>query len=307
MDVLLMKYATVGFALLLVLLTICIARYRCVQLKVFAKFHTPNSVLIHGLSAFFVLCYSQSARVTFQLLDYFCLYSVNFTCEVKVVNRIGYMTYFHGEHIKYAIIALLVLIFFIIIPPLLLILYPLVFKLLGLCKLSESWLASILWRVMPIQLLDSFQSSFKDNFRFFAGLYFFYRATILGAYAYCQHLLPFYSIVQLQLILILVIHAIFQPYKERNHNIIDALLFANLAIINGITLYNFAEKDFADQQTHFVLVNIDIMALIQAILIFLPFLCVFILGIMKWIRWRKRADVDELPPLRSLESTPLIH
>ena len=125
MDVLLMKYATVGFALALVLFTILIARYRCVQFKFFENFHTPNSVLIHGLSAFFVLCYSQSARVTFQLLDYFCLYSANFVCEVKVVNRIGYMTYFHGEHIKYAIIALFVLIFFIIIPPLLLILYPL--------------------------------------------------------------------------------------------------------------------------------------------------------------------------------------
>ena len=100
MDVLLMKYATVGFALVLVLLTILIARYRCVRFKICAKFHTPNIVLIHGLSAFFVLCYSQSARVTFQILDFFCLYSANFKCEVKVVNGIGYMNYFHGEHIK---------------------------------------------------------------------------------------------------------------------------------------------------------------------------------------------------------------
>ena len=305
MDVLLMKYATVGFALILVVMTILIAKYRCVQFKIFAKFHTPNSVLIHGLSAFFVLCYSQSTHVTFQILDYFCLYSIKFNCKVKVVYRIGYMNYLEGEHIKYAIIALFVLVFMIIIPPLLLIVYPLVFKLLGLCKLSESKLAGILWRVMPIQLLDSFQSSFKDNFRFFAGLYFFYRAIVLAAYAYCRRLLQFYSVVQLQLILVLAVHAIFQPYKKKNHNIIDALLFTNLAIINGITLYNFAEKDFVRQpRSHIVII---IMSLVQAVLVALPFLCVIFLAIMKWIKWRKRVtDMDELPPLRDDESEPLI-
>ena len=305
MDVLLMKYATVGFALVLVVLTILVAKYRCGQFKIFVKFHTSSSVIIHGLSAFFVLCYSLSVRVTFEILNYVCLYSTNFKCEVKVVNRIGYMNYLEGDHVKYAIIAIFVLIFMIIIPPLLLILYPLVFKLLGLCKLSESKLAGILWRVMPIQLLDSFQSSFKDNFRFFAGLYFFYRAIILAAYAYCWGLLQFYSIIQLQLILVLTVHAIFQPYKERNHNIIDTLLFTNLAIINAITLYNFAAKDFVGQQTAHILVNI--MSFIQAVLIFLPFLFVIILGITKWRRWRKHVtDMDGLPPLRSVESEPLI-
>ena len=120
-------------------------------------------------------------------MDYVCLYSAYLNCEVKVVHHIGYMNYLEGNHVKY---------FMIIIPPLLLVVYPLVFKLLGLCKLSESKLAGILWRVMPIQLLDSFQSSFKDNFRFFAGLYFFYRAIVFASYAYCRIRLQFYSIVK---------------------------------------------------------------------------------------------------------------
>ena len=305
MDVLLMKYATVGFALVLVVLTILIVKYRCVQCKIFAKFHTPKSVLIHGLSAFFVMCYSQSARVTFQILDYFCLSSADSSCLEKVVYRIGYMKYFHGDHVIYAIIAIFVLVFMIIIPPLLLIVYPLVFKLLGLCKLSESKLAGVLWRVMPIQLLDSFQSSFKDNFRFFAGFYFFYRAIVLAAYAICRRLLQFYSVVQLQLILVLAVHAILQPYKEKTQNLIDALLFTLLAIINGITLYNIAEKDFKGRRTSDVVIMT--MGLIQALLISLPFLCVLVLGIMKLMKWRKRVtNIDELPALRSVESTPLI-
>ena len=93
-------------------------------------------------------------------------------------------------------------------------------------------------------------------------------------------------------------------FSLTKRNAIDTLLFINLAIINGITLYNFAEKDFVDQQTYFVLVNI--MACIQAVLVFLPFLCIIIFGIMRWKKWRKRVAVDELPSLRDDESEPLI-
>ncbi|CAI8025471.1 hypothetical protein GBAR_LOCUS14717, partial [Geodia barretti] len=60
----------------------------------------------------------------------------------------------------------------------LLLFYPLFFRLLGLCSLSESPFAIRLWRVMPIQLLDSVQNPFRDNCRFFAGLYFLYRVLI---------------------------------------------------------------------------------------------------------------------------------
>lgn len=52
--------------------------------------------------------------------------------------------------------------------------------------------------------------------------------------------------MQIHLTVIHPIHAIFQPYKRKMHNnIIDTLLFTNLAIINGITLYNFQEKSIS--------------------------------------------------------------
>ena len=305
MDLLIIRYATVGFALVLVLLTILVVRSRCGRFKIFSKFYTPNSILIHGLSAFFVLCYSQCARVTFHILTYFCLYSTDFYCKEKAVNHIGYMNYFEGDHVKYAIAAIFVLIFLIIIPPLLLLLYPLMFKLLGLCKLSESKLVGFLWRVMPIQLLDSFQSSFKDNFRFFAGLYFFYRAIILSAYAYTRILLVFYIIVQIQLTVALALHAIFQPHKKRRHNIIDSLLFTNLTIINGITLYNYTAKNGSSQFDKRIM-----MESIQVVLMFLPFLCIIVLGVKKltkkiWSKIRATSEsFDDLPPLRIDEPGP---
>ena len=209
LDVMTMKATTVGVALVLVLSTLLLARCRCVPfIMLFAKLHTPQSVLIHGLSAFFVLCYSQSAQLIFHILNFFCLYSTTLHCEAKAVYLVGYMNYFEGAHIKYAVIAILALIVMIIIPPLLLLLYPLVFKCLGLCGLSESKLTTFLWRLMPIQILDAFQSSFKDNYRFFAGLYFLYRAIILALYAYSGTVFQFYSGVQLELILVLAVHAV---------------------------------------------------------------------------------------------------
>ena len=300
-DVFLMKYVTVGFALVLVLLTILLVRCQCAKLKMF---QTPNSVLIHGLSAFFVLCYSQSTKISFDILANVCLYSHKLNCEQKIVRLAGYMNYLDGEHIQYAVIAIFVLIFIVIIPPLLLLIYPLVFRLLGFCKLSESKLASALWRVMPIQLLDAFQSSFKDEYRFFAAFYFLYRAMVLGAFAYSETVLKFYSIVQLMLILALAIHAVFQPHKKRKHNVIDTLLFTDLAIINAITLYFYAKKDSVLQSSHDA---ITFMVLIQAILILLPFVLMIVLGSAKWKQRRKKEkDSEDLPPLRSREYEPLL-
>ena len=302
-DVMIMKCITAVLAFMLVFATIILARCRFTNKLL--RHYTPNSILIHGLSAFVILCYSQITHVAFHILAYFCLYSTNFHCEKKVVNYMEYMVYFQEDHLKYAIPAVLVVIFFIILLPLMLLVYPLMFRVLGLCHLSESRLAVILWRLMPIQLLDSFQGSFKDNFRFFAGLYFLYRAIILCAYAYCSTLLQFYSVVQLQLLLMIALHSLVQPYKERKHNITDALLFTNLAIINGMTIYAFAERDFERKEVSKV--GLNILAIVQVILIFLPFLCVVIIRLREWKQRKDNLTSSEgLPSLRSSETNPLL-
>ena len=233
------------------------------------------------------------------------LYTTNFHCEKKAVYLVGYMNYMEGAHIKYAVVAILALIFMIILPPLLLLVYPLVFKFLGYCKLSESRCATFLWRLMPIQVLDAFQNSFKDRFRFFAGLYFFYRAIILAAYGYSETVFQFYSAVQLQLIMVLAIHAIFQPYKKTKHNIIDSLLFTNLAVINAITLFNYTRKDYMER--YISQFTITAMEFIQALLILLPFLYIVVYCVTREIKKRKKVDSHNgLPPLRSSEHAPLI-
>ena len=302
MGSMMMNYLTVGFALALVMITIFATRFSVIRTKLLFRFHSRNSVLIHGLSAFFVLCYSQATRTTFYIINASCLYSANFSCSALVVNQAGHWTYLSKHHAPYAIVAFLVLLFMIIIPPVLLLTYPLMFQLLGRCKLSETKLAHILWRVMPIQFLDAFQSSFKDKYRCFAGLYFLYRAAFLALYA-CSWL-EFYSIAQILLTIILTLHSLLQPYKERKHNIIDSLLLANLCLINAITLYSYSSTAFRYQ-----LKVISTFAVIQAVLIILPMAAVIkIYCVYGWKQFiMKRKDEELLPSLRIDEETPLIH
>ena len=161
-------------------------------------------------------------------------------------------------------------------------------------------------RLMPIQLLDAFQSSFKDEYRFFAGLYFLYRALILGAFAYMRTLTAFYIVVQIQLTVVLALHAIFQPYKSRRHNIVDALLFTNLAFINGITLSNYTAS-----LVNGIKSSIIGLAGLQSLLISLPLLIVVIIGLEKAVganKKRRRMKMShserfkDLPPLRGDET-----
>jgi hypothetical protein len=267
LDVLVMKYVTILYAMgLLVLLIIFMNTWKCKRLFSCWRPRTIQSSAKNGLTAFIVICYSQCARVSFQILSPGVLYGLRYTYRGRVAFRSGNYSSFRSEHLAYAIPAIFVL-FVMSLIPFFLVLYPLIFKTLGLCRLSESRVASIISRLLPVPLLDSFQSSFKDNFRFFAGLYFLYRLLALAAYAYSSTLVLFYTWVELKLIIILALHSVVQPYKVRWHNIIDSLIFANLAIINGITLFNYFEvvNSKAD--------NWIVFSVIQTILIFIPFFC----------------------------------
>ena len=160
-----------------------------------------------------------------------------FRCSKSILFYNGNMERFHNAHIKYASVAIVFLILIVILPPVLLLFYPLFFRVLSICNLSESRVATDLWRIMPIQLLDSFQNPFKDDYRFFAGLYFVYRTTALVIYAYMKNWVQSYWCVLLELWIIIVIHAIFLPYKKRLYNVIDILLFFNLIMVHGVSLY----------------------------------------------------------------------
>ena len=238
MDVLVVKLGSICYALALVMVTVYVLKQRQLT-KYFPCLLRRRYTVINGISTFLILCYAQCARTCFQLLVTGCLYDKDYKCSRQVVFFSGDMEPFQGPHLKYAAVAVTFLVLIVILPPTLLLMYPLLFRSLRICKLSETRIVMCLWRMMPIQLLDSFQNAFKDKYRFFAGLYFLYRTIPLAIYVITKNLVPYFSCLELTLGIMMALHAALQPYKIKRYNLIDLMLFLNLMVINGITFYNY--------------------------------------------------------------------
>ena len=171
MDALIMKFVTITFALLLIVLIIFI--FNTWKFRVWCRWFRPRTLeaaFTHGLSTLFIVSFSQCAHVSFFILSGTRL-NVGLQHTILVVFYSGNLQPFVGDHLKYAIPAVFFLFFLVIVPLLWLLSYPLLFKLLGMCHMSESRFSVYLSRLFPVELLDFFQSCFKENHRYFAGLY----------------------------------------------------------------------------------------------------------------------------------------
>ena len=276
MDILMVRLASTCIALLLVIgMVLLLMQPRLSRIFRFSR----RFSVINSISAFLILCYAQCAKTCFQVLYTSCLFNENGICLDEVVFYGENMIPFNGVHLKYALVALIFLTFVVVIPPVLLLFYPLFFKILGICQLSESRLATYLWRLMPIQLLDSLQNPLKDKYRFFAGLFFLYRTVPLILYAATKDMVQVYTFTELGLIGMIIVHAVFQPYKKGIHNTIDLLLLFNLVVINGITLYMYTNMMIGIKETAVS------WSITQLVLLLVPLSIAALLLIMKCMKW----------------------
>ena len=278
----------------------CVKRCRC------WKAGRSNTV-INSLAVFMVMCYSQCAKVSFNLVSVTPLRKHDYTFSEYVVTYGGELKPFQKHHVPYVVIALPFVLVMVALPPLLLILYPLGFKLLALCKLREKQMVNRIANLIPMQVLDLFQSCFKDSFRFVSGVYFLYRIIPVVFFIVSHSFTTYYIIMEGFLVLALAVSAILQPYKQRRHNIVDSLLFTNLTLINGISLYNYQALHKLKYNLKEAQKRVKITTSFQVILIYLPLLY-FSLNLLwcavKWIKEKKIARLLDNPD-RLLDSTYL--
>ena len=269
-DVIAFKYVTVIYALILVISTVILMNIcNCYRFCRCVKPRTVKGSVIHGISAFLVMCYAQSTKVSFHLLAPSHLCSKGLICNDNIMRYHGSTVYLSKAHLPYALPAIFFLVIITALPIILLLVYPAHYKILALLKLNENRRVQQISRYIPIAKLkpffDSFQSCYKDNFRFFSGLYFVYRLSILVISSISRNFTLFYILIEGQLIVMLIIHALAQPYERRWHNAVDILTFADLAIINGITLFSY----FYTRETGFQH-RVNIASSVQLLLIYLP-------------------------------------
>ena len=274
LDTLSFSYITLIYCFLLIIGVILLMgklnpRYYCKSLRkcTRTKRQTMQHSIIHALSAFLVLCYAKCARVSISLISLNTIQGKGETYRRWVVYYNGEFDWFSTQHLRYVIPAIFLLIVVTVIPPILLLIYPIHYKLLSVLKISESTCAMFVFRPLDKikPLLDSFQGSFKDKFRFFSGLYFLYRLSILINVIISNFDIMFF-ILSLQLLGFLILHGVCQPYKKRLHNIIDTLLFINLAVINGFTLYNYTTVNSGTDSSSII----TLISWIQGVLVMFP-------------------------------------
>ncbi len=287
LDIIAFSYITLIYSLVLIIGVILVMnrfnmRYCCKSLGrcIGPQWQTLQGSIIHGLTAFLVLCYAKCAQASILLVCYTSIHGKGGKILSTVVFYNGDINWFSIQHLPYALPAIIMSLTLVLLPPIILIIYPLHYKIITALKLSESKCINVLlhplYKLKP--LLDSFQGSFKDEYRFFSGLYFIYRFAILVGVT-LSRFEDIYFIISGILLLIILLHAVCQPYKERVHNIIDTLLFINLSVINGITMYNFSSVESNATSNHMTV----ILGYIQSMLIGLPFLVVILCFLKKVI------------------------
>ena len=266
LDMLAFRYVTIVYSLFLVIFTVILLKKCTFRITKQAhqspkelRLNLKNSIL-NGLSAFLVMSYSECTQVTLMILTQGTLTVGTVNENKQDSNNYEYVAFYNGDypymksqHLKYALPAIFFLLTFVALPPILLIMYPLCYKLFALLKLDESKFVKIICKVIPLEkikpLFDCIQSEFKDQYRFFAGMYFVYRFSSSLTFAFASALKTYYSATSVQLIFILVFHSICCPYKRKWHNVLDALLFANLALINAISFFNYVSGNKSDLTT----------------------------------------------------------
>ena len=235
LDIIAFKYVTIAYGFLLIALTTVLTK-----INPFNITHGRKQVsVIHGLTAFLVLCYSQCVKVTFQILTPSTLYGINKEARRRVVQYNGELIYFSPQHLVYAIPAMVCLFTIVLLPPLLLLLYPLHYHLLDWMRINETKYTRLvpLDRLKPI--FDSFQGCYRDKYRFFSGLYFVVLlcAGITSAFAHTNAI--YYTVMEIMLLTFIILLSHCQPYQKSWHNAVDTLILTDYIIINILSLFNY--------------------------------------------------------------------
>lgn len=91
----------------------------------------------------------------------------------------------------------------------------------------------------------------------------------------------YYTMIGCVLLFILTMHTICQPYIKTAHNVIDALLFVDLILINSLSYFNFHKVSSQKAQYGTTVTP----AIVQLVLIYLPLLIMVTYLLASFCMW----------------------
>lgn len=182
--------------------------------------------IVQGMCSIFLLSYMLMVQSSFTLLI-----SSECCCGQEACPRFCQdIEYLSSEHAPFYGVAITVLIFCTAVP-IVFICYPMVPNIIRALRRNPGPEPNDSNPTLVHSIFDAFQDVYKPKLRFFAGLHLLYRITLWTAFALIPNLALRTFTVSVHITLILVIHAIVQPFKEQRHNYIEGLMLLNLLII----------------------------------------------------------------------------
>ena len=264
-DILLIDYLTLFYALFLIFATILILKvnslYACIKLCHKCGRRDIRGSVINGLTAFVVLCYFKCIVLTCTILIPSTIY-IKGTKAIKMVPLFnGHLDYMKGDHLKYAIPAIICLIVIILPPPILLLTESFLLGLNRCFKIRRNYITYLLHkiRLKVHPFLDSFQACFRNNCRCFAGFFLVYRILLLTPFLFSGRLTQDYVSVEIIIFCILILHFLCHPFQRPLHNKIDILLLINLLLVNMLTIlhYHMTSLGHYDKQFYNFIISVQ--------------------------------------------------
>lgn len=240
MDIISLKYLEAVFPLLVIIFIVVLLKLqRCTGrggVTCCAVLHRWKCSLLPALAAFLLLSYNRFCFIAAQVIAPQPIWNLEH-------NRVSTSAFFEATFAvndavyvaRYALPTFLILITFVLLIPLMLLDYPL--KWAEKCIIRYKCLSRHFSSANIHILLDVFQGCFKDNRRFFAGMYFMLRLSMYITYASTDTWLVQYIVQQFLVTGYIVLLAIYHPYKNKILNYIDIFIFTNLAFLNILTIY----------------------------------------------------------------------
>ena len=277
LDLLQLDYVVAVFPLLMIIVVLAFLKLRDHVCRCKLQKLKIGDSLVHAFAAFILLSYTRFSLDSSYLVNLQPLLDKN-------GNPVGpQRAYYAGQFsadepkytLRYYLPACIVFATFVAIPPLLLLEYPV--KLLEWCINKVNFLRMFYPVDKVYILLDTFQGCYRNKMRFFAGLYFLFRLIINVSYILTDDYGQQFVLQQIVCTIFVVLIALCQPYtKEKKiFNYVDTLIFANLALLNALSLYLYTFSQANPSQP------LPVSAfVIQYILVFLPL--IYMIGYLLW-------------------------
>ena len=204
-------------AVSLILIIICwLARH----FKRFSDFVSRG--IIRAICFLLLLSYASLATTSLLLMR-----SLTFADVDNVYTYLSPDTiYFHGRHLVYGIIAIILVVLIVIGLPLLLLLEPFLNSKINFIRIKP--------------LLDQFQGCYKDTYHYFAGYYMICRLIIIiiiianSSDAYIsQYLLIVATII------IALLHVTVRPYTDNILNMSDGAILQTMILITSLSVFEY--------------------------------------------------------------------